>query len=246
MNKTNGVLLLTGANGGLGQNIVKYLLDVKIRNIACNYRGSDTEIRRILADHDLVPEKHLFYADLTNESDIHNMRLSIEEKLGEVSTLVNLAGGSTNNLSWKLTKQEFQNVIDMNLLSTFLCSKEFIPTMRNNNFGTIINTSSVVGTTGVAGAAHYCAAKAGIIGLSKAMALELASKNITVNTLALGYFDQGLIDDVPVEIRQKIVERIPLKRLGKSKEVGSMIKYFLDADSRYITGQVFHINGGLI
>ncbi len=245
MNVSDGTILVTGSNGGLGSHVVKYLLEKGFRNLACHYRGSDVEIRRVLSSFDLDPAKHTFFAELTSEEDIHRMRVAIEDKLGPVLTLINLAGGSSNGLSWKLSKQDFQHVVDMNLMSTFLCSKEFIPTMRAHAFGTIINTSSVIGTTGVAGASHYCAAKAAVVGLTKATALELASKNVTVNVIALGYFSEGIITQIPEAILQTIVEKIRARRLGNPAEIGAMIAFLISDGARYATGQTFHLNGGL-
>jgi NAD(P)-dependent dehydrogenase (short-subunit alcohol dehydrogenase family) len=245
MSVSDGVILVTGANGGLGSSIVQYLLEKGFRNVACHYRTSDEEIKGILSTADLDPARHAHYAELTREEDIRAMREAIENRLGPVQTLVNLAGGSSNGMSWKLSKADFQQIVDMNLLSTFLCSKEFVPGMRERQYGTIINTSSTVGTIGVAGAAHYCAAKAAIVGLTKAMALELANKNITVNVLALGYFTKGIIAQIPEAILKTIIDRIPFKHLGEPREVGALIEYLIGDDARYTTGQTFHLNGGL-
>lgn len=241
----NHNILITGSNGGLGLGIIKYLLNQGLRNIACHYRNKKEEISNLLAEYDLDPNKQTFYADLNEESDIHRMRNQIEDNLGEINTLVNLAGGSSNGMSWKLSKEQFLEVINNNLLSTFLCSKEFIPSMRENNFGTIINTSSIVSAMGVVGASHYCAAKAGINGLTKSMSLELANKNITVNTLTLGYFNTGIINHVPTEFQEKIISQTPLKRFGDPSEIGALIKYLMSNEARFTTGQTFHINGGL-
>ena len=144
-----------------------------------------------------------------------------------------------------MSKESFVDVVNANLLSAFLCSKEFIPQMREQASGRIINFSSVVAFTGTVGSAHYCAAKAGVVGLSKALSLELASKNITVNTVALGYFDRGLINDVSETLQEEIKGRTPIKRFGQANEVGSLVTYILNKDAEFTTGQVFHINGGL-
>lgn len=241
----SGVTLVTGTNGGLGCRIVDCLLGNGVENIACHYRSESDAISEVLASHNLDPEQYLFKAELTNEEEVQAMREGIEAKHGVVTNLVNIAGGSTNGVSWKLSVEDFQKVMDMNLTSTFISCKEFIPGMRQNGYGRIINTSSVVGSTGVPGASHYCAAKAAILGYSKSIALELVNKNITVNTLSLGYFDTGLIHDVPPEIQEQIKAQIPMKRFGEAKEIASTIMYLLHQDAGYTTGQVLHINGGL-
>ncbi len=240
------VILITGSNGGIGLAITDYLLKKGHRNLACHYRTGSDKIKALLTSFDLDHAKHLFQADLTNESEIKLMNSEIATKLGFVSTLVNVAGMSTNVMSWKMTKEQFLDVINNNLVSTFLCSKEFIPSMRNESWGRIINFSSVVGSTGVVGASHYCAAKAGIEGFSKALSLELINKNITVNTIALGYFQYGLIDDVPAGMQESLKERIPAKRFGNGHDIGSMVHFLSEEDSSYLTGQVLHLNGGLL
>lgn len=192
----------------------------------------------------LNPEDHAICAELTSESDIQKMK-EFSIKFGKVFGLINVAGASTNSMSWKMSKDDFLQVVNANLLSSFLCSKAFIPEMRAEGVGRIINFSSVVAFTGTIGSAHYCAAKAGIVGLSKALSLELASKNITVNTIALGYFDRGLINDVPSVMQEEIKDRTPMKRFGDADEIGSLVNYILDKNTGFVTGQVFHINGGL-
>ena len=245
MNSNNGVILLTGSNGGLGQGVARYLFKSGIRNIACHYHINKNEISSILSEYDLDPEKHLFRANLINEKEVIFLRESIFKTLGPVYNLINLIGGSTNSMSWKISKAEFQKVLDMNLITAFLCCREFVPYMRAQQKGRIINVSSIVGFHGIVGASHYCAAKMAIVGFSKALALEVATKNITVNVLGLGYFDAGLIKEVPEPMKKSIVDSTPMKRLGKTEEIGGCIKYLLSEEANFITGQVLHINGGL-
>lgn len=241
---TESLVLITGSNGGIGSALVEYLLDHGCRNVALHYRGSLEHVEALLKRHDLDPAKHLFYGDLSDEDQVKNLRQSIEQSLGPVSSLINIAGSSTNNLSWKLSVGEFQKVLGDNLLSTFLCCREFCGPMRANGGGRIINLSSIVASTGVAGASHYCAAKAGIEGFSKALALELAPKLITVNVLALGYFRYGLINHLSETHQEVVRSQIPLKRFGEGNEIGGYVRFLLSSEGAYTTGQVLHINGG--
>ena len=172
------------------------------------------------------------------------MVAEISKNLGPVAYLINVAGASTNSMSWKMSKKDFMDIFEANVLSAFLCSKAVVPQMREMQFGRIINFSSIVGSTGVVGAAHYSAAKAALIGLTKSMALELASKKITVNAVALGYFNAGLIESVPENIRTQIRGNIPMNRFGEEDDIGSAIQYLISNEASFLTGQTLHLNGG--
>lgn len=236
----NKIVVVTGANGGIGLGLVQ---DLSRRGffVIAQHRGESKELL------DLIPEDRRFKCELTDERQVHLFYEKVTERFGTPWGLINVAGSSTNALSWKMSIEEFKKVVDDNLLTTFMVCREFVGDMRQlERGGRIINTSSVVAFSGVRGASHYCAAKAGVVGFSKALALELASKQITVNTLALGYFNVGLIDDVKPEILEKIKENVPLKRLGVVAEVGAAASYLLGDDASFVTGQVLHLNGGLL
>lgn len=239
-----GPILITGSNGGIGCELADYLLNQGVRNIALNYHSSCDNITKLLTKYDCDPSRHLFQAELSDETQVAAMRQQIEKRFGDVWGLLNIAGGSTNAMSWKMSVSEFKKIIDNNLTSTFLCCREFIPGMRKLEDGRIINFSSIVANTGIAGASHYCAAKAGVMGLTKSLALELAPKNITVNALVLGYFNYGLIHHLTPQLQAEVKDRIPLKRFGNSNEIGGLMKYLLSVDGKYTTGQGIHINGG--
>lgn len=239
------VIVLTGAGGGLGINLTAYFLDQGYRKLALVGRGRTEGLSELLLRADLDPERHIFKAELSDETQVADLRASIETKLGPVKGIVNLAGASTNGLSWKLSKEDFLRVLDDNLISTFVCCKEFIPGMRERGEGRIVNISSVVASTGVAGASHYSAAKAGVLGFTRSLSLELAAKKITVNAISLGYFQQGLIDQVSSDLQLQIKEKIPLKRFGTAAEIGGALEFLLSPTGAYTTGQDIHINGGL-
>lgn len=239
-------LLITGASGGIGLALVEYFLSTGERNIVCQYRSNANDLKALYTKYDVDFEKHChFVVDLSEEWHIEKLHKDMLEKTGPIWGVLNLAGGSSNGMSWKLSREDFTNVFKNNLLSTFLVSKEFIPELREQKGGRIINVSSVVGFTGAAGAAHYSAVKAGIVGLTKSMALELANKNITVNALGLGYFEYGLIDDLPKPLQEDVKSKTPVKRFGKGSEIGGAVKFLMSEEGAFTTGQVMHINGGI-
>jgi 3-oxoacyl-[acyl-carrier protein] reductase len=240
-----GYILITGAGSGIGLAIAESLLSLGINNLICQYRNRKNDLQELFKKYNLDPENHTFKAELTEEQQLKELRSFGNAKFKNIFALINVAGASTNSMSWKMKKDEFVDIINANLLTCFLCSKEFIPDMRAQAYGKIINFSSIVAFTGIIGSAHYSASKAGIVGLSKSLSLELANKNINVNTIALGYFDRGLINDVPENIQNEIKEKTPLKRFGTADEVSSVVNYLLSNNSNFTTGQVFHLNGGL-
>jgi 3-oxoacyl-[acyl-carrier protein] reductase len=241
----DGLILITGASGGVGANVTEVLLQSGWRNIACQYRTHRDEIAAILTRHSLNPAERLLQADLTQESDLAALHQTIGDRFGPVYGLVNLVGGSSNRMSWKMSRDEFQQILDLNLTTTFLTCREFIPEMRDQGRGRIVNISSVVAHTGVAGASHYCAAKAAIVGFSKSLALELAPKNIAVAVIALGYFNYGLLHTIPAGQREQIRQRIPTQEFGQAEHIAGLLSYLLSEAGAYAGGQVYHLNGGL-
>jgi len=238
-------IVVTGASGGIGVALVDYLLANGITRLALQYRNTSEELFAAVRQHGLDPETLCFQADLSSEADVRTLGESIKATFGPVWGLINLAGSTSNGLSWKLSLEEFQNVLANNLTTTFLVCREFIPGMREADGGRIINISSVVAFDGVAGASHYCAAKAGIVGFTKAIARELATRHITANALALGYFDYGMLYTVPDPLREGIRQQIPAGRFGSAAEIGGMVLHLMSNDGAYVTGQVLHINGGM-
>ncbi len=245
-NNENGVILITGAGGGLGCELVDELLTSGHKfNVVCQYRAKakSVKLRSIMEKHGMDFDTHCFQTELTHPDAVKELHAHAS-KFGKMWGIVNLAGASANAMSWKMSVTDFSKIIDANLLTTFIVCKEFIPELRERAGGRIINTSSVVAFSGAAGASSYCAAKAGIVGLTRAIALELAPKNVTANVMALGYFDKGLIEHLNEVQQDDIKSRTPLRRLGSGKEIGGLVNYLLSDDAAFMTGQVLHLNGG--
>lgn len=239
------LVLITGASGGIGKVLTALLIEAGWRNIVCQYSTRPDGIAEVLSRYEIDPRERLFRADLTDESQAAEMHRRIRSSFGALYGLITLAGASSNGVSWKLSADEFRRIVDVNLLSTFLTCREFIPEMREQATGRIINISSVVAYTGAAGTSHYAAAKAAVIGLSKSLALELAPKHIPVSVIALGYFQYGLINTIPPEHQDRIKSQIPVQRFGDAAELAGLVSYLLNESGAYSGGQVYHLNGGL-
>jgi 3-oxoacyl-[acyl-carrier protein] reductase len=183
-------------------------------------------------------------ADVSKEEDVTKLVKKTVERFGTVDILVNNAGVFKDSVIWNMDVNSWSDVISTNLTGVFLCTKHMLPLMREKGWGRIVNISSVVGQIGTFGASNYAASKAGIFGFTKAVAKEVARKNITVNCVALGYTETGMNLRLPEELRQKILEEIPMKRFGKAEEVAGTVVFLCTEEAAYITGQVIHVNGG--
>jgi len=241
-----GRVLITGAGGGLGTGLADAMLAGGERHLLFHCRRRKDDLRALLEKYGIDPARHLFEADLTHEREVQQMHAAIAALHGPLFGLVNLAGSSSNGMSWKLSVDEFREVLDANLLTTFLCCREFAPELREAGRGRIINVSSVVAFSGAPGTAHYAAAKAAIVGFTRTLALELAPKNVVASTIALGYFSTGLIETIPAPQREHIRARIPAQRFGAARELAGLLHYLLGPNGEFSGGQVHHLNGGLI
>jgi 3-oxoacyl-[acyl-carrier protein] reductase len=242
---TGGPVLLTGANGGVGLALTEHLLGAGVERLICQYRSDGNALFELVRRHGLDPDVHCVRADLTDEEQVQALGDAVEERFGGIWGLVNLAGSTSNGVSWKLSLEDFRKVLGDSVITTFLTCRRFIPLMREARGGRIVNVSSVVAFTGVAGASHYGAAKAGVVGYTKSIARELASRQVTANVLALGYYDYGMMYTIPDELREEIRTSIPLGRLGTAAEAGGMLSFLLSDEGAYTTGQILHVNGGL-
>lgn len=232
------VILITGASGGLGKYLTQYFLDIGYRVVAQHHQNNIE-----LAAHERLLNCK---ADLMRERDIQQLFEKVEEKWGSVDILINNAGVSKSNVLWKTTTEDWQNSLDVNLTAPFLMSRYAVKKMREKGWGRIIHVSSVVAQQGVMGTAAYAASKAGLFGLTKNMGVELAPFGITVNCIALGYFNQGMIKDVPAELQEQIISKIPLKKLGEPEAICKLIGFLILDSGDYMTGQIINLNGGLV
>jgi len=239
------VCVVTGSSRGVGKGIATAFAREGAK-IVINYRSQgntagktyDELINKYCADVELVK------ADVSKEEEVVQMIKKTKERFGTVDILVNNAGVYRDSVSWKMDKNIWDDVMATNLTGVFLCTKHVLPIMRERNWGRIINISSVVGQIGTFGASNYAASKSGIFGFTKAIAKEVANKNVTVNCVALGYIETGMNTRLPEEIRQKALQEIPMKRFGRIEEVASLVVFLCSEEAAYITGQVIHVNGG--
>ena len=237
MERKERVILLTGASGGLGTAMAKHL-EARGYRLALHYFTN----KPTLQESDVI---RCYPADLKDKDQIQNLIDMVVRDFGRIDVVINNAGISRNGISWKLDFQDWERSIAINLSAPFYISQLTIPHLRKQNFGRIINISSVVGQTGFIGTSAYAASKAGLFGLTKTLAKELAAFNITVNSFALGYFNEGMIRDVPEDLQQQIIEQIPMKKLGDMKSIHHALDFVLDENSGYYTGQILNLNGGL-
>lgn len=240
----NRVAIITGAAGGLGQGIAMGLAQAGA-TIVVNYRQSEETAGRLVEAIGALGRNALaVHADITDESQVTAMVQQTLDAFGHIDILINNAGVSRDAVSWKMSLETWQEVLNTNLTGAFLCTKAVVPAMRRTQWGRIVNISSIVCQMGVPGTAAYSASKAGLIGLTKTTAREVIRQNITVNCLALGYFDAGMMLSLSSEVQQQVIAQIPMGRLGKVEEIVHAIRFLCDEKAGYITGQVLGINGG--
>lgn len=240
------VAFVTGGSRGIGKEVALKFAENGY-NIVINYVSDNTDIEKLKNEFaQKGVEALIIKADVTNSEEIENLVKEVIEKFGKIDVLVNNAGITKDNLLMRMSEEEFDKVINVNLKGTFIVTKAVIKYMMKKRSGSIINLSSVVGVAGNAGQANYSASKAGIIGFTKSIAKEVASRNIRANAVAPGFIETDMTAVLSDSVKENIHNQIPLKRMGSAKEVANLI-YFLGADdSSYITGQVINVDGGML
>lgn len=239
------VALVTGASRGIGKAIAltlaKYGADVAVNYNGSKERAEETseEIRAMGRQALLVQGS---VADANACAEIFHQ---VEETFGKVDILVNNAGITKDNLAVRMTEEEFTQVIDTNLKGAFFCMKEAGKRMMKKRYGRIVNISSISGVHGNAGQINYCAAKAGVIGMTKSLAKELAARNVTVNAVAPGYIETDMTAVLPEKVKEAALTQIPLKRMGKPEDIAETVAFLASDRASYITGQTLLVDGGM-
>ena len=240
------VAFITGATRGIGRAIALELAKEGY-NIALNYRTENEALETLKKEiSELGVECYPLQGDVSKAEDSERMTKEIIEHFEQIDVLVNNAGIRKDKLIQRMKEEEFKDVINVNLVGTFNITKNVIKYMTKKRYGKIINISSVVGISGNAGQSNYAASKAGIIGFTKSIAKELASRNITANAVAPGFIQTDMTNVLKDEIKEAIESTIPLKRLGTAEDVAKVVKFLASDDSNYITGQVINVDGGML
>ncbi len=239
------IAIVTGASRGIGKAIAIELAGAGAR-VAVNYSRSGAEAEEVVS----LIEKgggtaFAVKAAVNSADEAAAMFAAVEERFGSsADILVNNAGITKDNLIIRMKDEEWDSVIDVNLKGVFLCTRLAAKGMMKKRYGKIINISSIVGFSGNAGQFNYCAAKAGIIGMTKSAALELAGKGVRVNAVAPGLIDTDMTAVLPENVKKAMIDKIPLKYAGNVSDVAKAVLYLASADSDYMTGQTLHVNGG--
>ena len=240
------VVLITGASRGIGKEVAKKFAENKY-NLILNYASDKVDVENLKKEFEQYKvEVECIKANVANFDECEQMVNSAIGKYGKIDVLVNNAGITKDNLLMRMKEQDFDDVINVNLKGTFNMTKNVVPFMMKKKYGKIVNVSSVVGVSGNAGQCNYSASKAGIIGFTKSMARELASRNINVNAIAPGFIATDMTSVLSDSIKENINGQIPLKRMGTAKEVANLIYFLASEESDYITGQVINVDGGMV
>jgi len=240
INFKNKKILITGATGGIGSELVKKFVSLEGKVLAT---GTKTEkLDEIKKNYQNVMVKKF---DISHHDRIEEFIENASLELGGLDVLINNAGINMDNLSLRMKDDEWKKVIDINLTSTFLLSKHAIKKMLKTKYGRIVNITSIVGHTGNLGQSNYSAAKAGIIGMSKSLAIEYAKKNITINCVSPGFIISNMTMNIAEKVKIFLTSRIPMGKLGTGEDVSNCAAFLSSEQASYITGETLHVNGGM-
>lgn len=238
--------IITGASRGIGREIALTLAE-NGSNIVINYRNYNNEIEALVKDIEAKGVKIVTVkCDVSNFEEVENLISEAKEKLGSIDILVNNAGITKDGLLMRMKQEDFESVLGVNLKGVFNTTKLITPIMMKQRAGKIINISSVVGLVGNAGQCNYAASKAGVIGFSKSIARELAPRGVNINVVAPGYIDTDMTNGLSDKVKESILQTIPMKKMGSTKDVANLVLFLSSGLSDYITGQVINVDGGMV
>lgn len=240
------IALVTGSSRGIGRAIA-LALGKKGVNVAVNYAGNEQKAEEVVQELQELGVKAIkIRANVADEQDVKAMIKEVTKEFGRLDILVNNAGITRDNLLMRMKVEEFDEVIETNLKGAFLCTKAVTRTMMKQRYGKIINIASIVGVSGNPGQANYVAAKAGLIGLTKSTAKELATRNILVNAIAPGFITTDMTDVLTEDQKDAILSQIPLEKLGEPEDIANVVCFLASDEAKYITGQTIHVDGGMV
>jgi len=238
--------LVTGASRGIGKAIAIKVASLGA-NVAINYRNSIEQVKEVINEIEKLGVKAIaIQCDISNYNDVEKMIKKYIDEFGSIDILVNNAGITKDNLIMRMKEEDFDSVIDVNLKGSFNCIKHVSSIMLKQRSGRIINISSVSGIVGNAGQVNYSSAKAGILGMTKAVARELASRGITCNAVAPGYIKTDMTDVLSDKIKEHVKNTIPLNKFGTPEDVANAVGFLASDDASYITGQIINVDGGMV
>jgi|TARA_B110000438_G_C15768474_1_gene630725 3-oxoacyl-[acyl-carrier protein] reductase len=240
MNFKNKKIIITGATGGIGNALVKKFTDLEGSVLA-----TGTNIDKLNSLKEKFPNVIVKKFDISDHSRIEEFIENSVLDLGGLDILINNAGINKDNLSLRMSDDEWNKVININLTSTFFLSKYAIKKMMKNKFGRVVNITSIVGHSGNVGQANYSASKAGIVGMSKSLAIEYAKKNITINCVSPGFIETAMTRNIAEKVKLFLTSRIPMAKLGTGEDVSNCVAFLSSDLASYITGETIHVNGGM-
>ena len=236
----NKNIIVTGASGGIGNSIVE-----KLNECGANVLASGTRLEKLEKLKSKFNKIKILKFDISQSDKIEEFIDNAANELGGLDCIVNNAGITQDNLAIRMSIDEWKKVIDINLTSTFLMSKFAIKKMLKNKKGKIINITSVVGHTGNLGQANYTASKAGLVAMSKSLAIEYAKKNININCISPGFIKTAMTDKIDEKFKDVIISKIPSARLGEPEDIANAVLFLASDNSNYINGETLHVNGGM-
>ena len=242
---SNKTAIVTGASQGIGETIAIEMAKsgAIVFCLARNKEALDTTIKKITENGGKATA---FSCDISNNDDFKSIILNIVKEYGSIDILVNNAGITKDNLLMRMSDDQWDDVLNINLKGSFTCIRSVIKHMMKKKFGRIINITSIVGITGNAGQANYAASKSGLIGLTKSIAKEVASRGITANCVAPGWIETSMTDQLSTEVKNKFLSQIPAGKIGQSKDIANAVIFLASDEAEYITGQTITVDGGRI